>query len=524
MIERDQKAYKNLDFNPQFKRALTLLNDSDANVFVMGKAGTGKSTFLSYFRDNTKKKIAVLAPTGVAAVNIQGQTIHSFFKFKPNVTLDSIKRKKKRSEKPSIYQSLDIIIIDEISMVRADLIDCVDRFLRLNGPQEGEAFGGIQMVFIGDLYQLPPVVLPREREIFTTHYTSPYFFSAHFFAKFKMQLIELEHVYRQKDQGFIDILNAIRNNSVTDRHLEQLNKRVEPDYVAPKDDFSIYLVPTNAAAEKLNAQKLDELAGDKMRFEGKLTGSFTEGQMPTQFDLELKPHAQIMMVNNDLGGRWVNGTLGKVLNFSTNSDGQPYVRVELESGASVNIVPYQWKMYQFQLEGNVVTTKTVGTFVQLPMKLAWAITIHKSQGKTFNKAVIDIGHNIFSAGQTYVALSRCTNLEGMVLKKPIEKRHIWTDQNIVNFITSYQYQVAAQLCSLPEKIALLKNAIASKAVLDITYLRAKDEKTRRRIIPLEVGEMTSKGVVFQGMLAYCQDRKIESAYRIEQILEIKLAS
>lgn len=524
MIKHDQEAYKDLDFNPQFKRALMLLNDTPANVFVMGKAGTGKSTFLSYFRDNTKKKIAVLAPTGVAAVNINGQTIHSFFKFKPNVTVESIKRKKRRSDKPSIYQSLDIIIIDEISMVRADLIDCVDKFLRLNGPDENKPFGGIQMVFIGDLYQLPPVVLPREREIFNSHYQTPYFFSAHFFDKFKMELVELEHVYRQKDQDFITILNAIRNNSVTDQHLGQLNERVDADYMPPKDDFSIYLVPTNAAAEKLNTEKLNELEGDKLRFEGKLTGSFTEGQMPTQFDLELKPNAQIMMVNNDLGGRWVNGTLGKIVKISTNSDGEPFVKTELESGAIVNIVPYQWKMYKFLLEGGTVKTKTVGTFVQLPMKLAWAITIHKSQGKTFNKAVIDIGSNIFSAGQTYVALSRCTNLEGMVLKKPIQKRHIWTDHNIVDFITSYQYQEAERLCSVTDKMKLLSNAVASKAEIEITYLRAKDEKTRRRVVPLSVGEMTHKGVPFKGMVAFCKDREIESAYRIEQILEIKLVS
>ena len=509
-----------LDFNPAFKRALSLLEETDKNLFIMGKAGTGKSTLLSYFRTKTSKRVAVLAPTGVAAVNIQGQTIHSFFKFKPNVTLASIKKpRKKEGSKKTIYQKLDAIIIDEISMVRADLMDCIDQFLRFKGPNPDLPFGGIQMVFIGDLYQLPPVVSGKEKEIFKDHYKTPYFFSAHFFDEFPMELVELEHIYRQKDVRFIDILNAIRNNSVTPEDLDALNERVDPYFVPPEKDFYIHLVPTNSYAESINEERLQSLEGKRHDFSGTISGDFEKGHLPTLMDLSIKEGAQIMMVNNDTRNRWINGTIGKVLKVSYAED-DPFILTELETGDIVKASPHTWELYKFSLEDGAIKSESVGTFTQYPMKLAWAITIHKSQGKTFNKAIIDLGKNVFASGQTYVALSRCVSLEGMTLKVPIQKKHVWSDYNIVRFLTQYQYAKSEEKCSMEDKIEILKRAMEEQETLEIVYLKANDTKSTRQMIPMEVGPMSYRDKSFEGVVAYCLQRKEPRCFRVDRILDI----
>ena len=253
-----KKETPSIEINEQFHRALEIMEDTSKNVFITGRAGTGKSTLLEYFRSFTSKKVAVLAPTGVAAVNVKGQTIHSFFKFKPDVTVEKIKKLRK-DDKASVYKKLDAIVIDEVSMVRADLLDCVDTFLRLNGPDKTDPFGGIQMIFVGDLYQLPPVVKGEERAIFSSLYDTPYFFSAHVFTKLKMEFVELEKVYRQHDEHFISLLNAIRNNSITEESLELLNRRYIPEYEPDPDDFFVYLTTTNDLAERINSRQLEKL-------------------------------------------------------------------------------------------------------------------------------------------------------------------------------------------------------------------------------------------------------------------------
>lgn len=514
----NQIPLEKIDLNVEFKRALSFLEDSEKNVFIMGKAGTGKSTLLNYFKGTPQKKIAVLAPTGVAAVNIKGQTIHSFFKFKPNVTLQSVKRLRKTKEnQKTIYQTLEAIIIDEISMVRADLIDCMDKFLRLNGKSAQKPFGGIKMIFIGDLYQLPPVVSSKEKAIFKDHYQTPYFFSGRFFETFDMEMIELEHVYRQKDQKFIDILNAIRNNSVTEEALERLNERVDRTFQPSEKDFYIYLVPTNAYAESINEERLEHLKGKVYGFEGIISGAFESTHLPTQRHLTLKVGAQVMMVNNDARGRWINGTIGKVLGIEK----EGAIITELETGKVVEVLPYEWELYKYFLNEGGIQSEVVGTFKQYPLKLAWAITIHKSQGKTFNNAIIDVGNSVFVSGQTYVALSRCTSLEGMILKKPIEKKHIWTDYHIVKFVTQYQYDKSEQACSITDKIKLLKEAANRKQPIRIVYLKATDTKSKRTIIPLEVGDMDYRGKPFQGVIAYCLERKEERVFRVDRILQIE---
>jgi len=270
-----------IDFNSQFQRALDIMEKTRKNVFITGRAGTGKSTLLNYFCDQTAKKAVILAPTGVAAVNVGGQTIHSFFGFKPDVTPSSIRRKVK-DEKKNLYKKLETIVIDEISMARADLLDCVDKFLRLNGPTEKLPFGGIQMIFIGDLYQLPPVVSGGEKEIFRGHYSTPYFFGAKVFDELDMEFVELEKIYRQKDGEFIRLLNAIRNRSVTDDDLTLLNRRVDPEFSAPPDNFFICLTSTNEQANRINDEQIARLKGKTYTFHGLVEGDFGKEYLPTQ--------------------------------------------------------------------------------------------------------------------------------------------------------------------------------------------------------------------------------------------------
>lgn len=332
-----------------------------------------------------------------------------------------------------------------------------------------------------------------------------------------MEMIELEHVYRQKDQKFIDILNAIRNNSVTEEALERLNERVDRTFQPSEKDFYIYLVPTNAYAASINEERLEHLKGKCYAFEGIISGAFESTHLPTQRHLTLKVGAQVMMVNNDARGRWINGTIGKVLGIEK----EGAIITELETGKVVEVLPYEWELYKYFLNEGGIQSEVVGTFTQYPLKLAWAITIHKSQGKTFNKAIIDVGNSVFVSGQTYVALSRCTSLEGMILKKPIEKKHIWSDYHIVKFVTQYQYDKSEQACSITDKIKLLKEAANRKQPIRIVYLKATDTKSKRTIIPLEVGDMDYKGKPFQGVIAYCLERKEERVFRVDRILDIE---
>ncbi|MDD5703202.1 MAG: DEAD/DEAH box helicase [Dehalococcoidales bacterium] len=425
-----------IELNEQFKKALQVM-ESGRNVFVTGRAGTGKSTLLSYFRGHTGKKIVTLAPTGVAALNIQGETVHSFFKFKPDITPEKVKKIKSRRKR--IYRELDSIIIDEISMMRADLLDCVDQFMRLNGCDSKKPFGGAQMIFIGDLYQLPPVVTGHEREMFKLKYDSPYFFSAEIFAELEMEYIELEKVYRQKDEAFIDLLNAIRNNSVTDNDLRLLNSRVEKEiYSLEKNNYEIHLVTTNMMASAINEEHLAGLKTKIHSYRAETKGEFRRESYPTYEELRLGIDAQVMLLNNDSQSRWVNGSIGRIvkINGSGEDEGEIIV-VELSSGRLVDVTPFSWEIFHFDYneKAKEIESKIVGSFTQYPLKLAWAITIHKSQGKTFDRVTIDMGNGAFAHGQTYVALSRCSSLEGIALKKPIKRSHIFMDYKIVDFLT-----------------------------------------------------------------------------------------
>ena len=513
-----------IEFNEQFSKALHLLQSGTGNIFVTGKAGTGKSTLLRYFRAHTDKKLVVLAPTGVAALNVAGETIHSFFRFKPGLTPDKVRRA--RSRDADLYKALEVIVIDEASMVRADLMDCVDAFMRLNGPDPSRPFGGVQLALFGDLYQLPPVVTGAEREIFSSYYPGPYFFNSRVFEKAHIEYLELEKIYRQKDEGFIDILNAIRNNSVRPAQLEALNRRVGADVEKDGRGLTVRLLTTNADAAGINNEKLRSLDGRGHVYRAEITGEFSRDSFPADEELHLKPGAQVMMLNNDSRGRWVNGTVAWVQDIMKGPPGEgDVVHVRLDDGSVEQVEPNAWELFHFTLDKETgrIVSETAGTFTQYPLKLAWGITIHKSQGKTFERAVIDLGRRAFAAGQTYVALSRCVSLEGLSLARPVRPSDVMTDWRIVRYVTGRQYGASEALLPLPEKVRLIEKAIKEGLCLDMVYLKARDEKSRRTVRPVSVGECRFKEHCFTGLVADCLKRGERRTFRVDRILELKIA-
>ncbi len=521
-ITKYRQRKQPIEINTEFRAALEVMENSSHHVFITGKAGTGKSTLLDHFRQNTSKEVAVLAPTGVAALNIQGQTIHSFFGFKPNITPEKVK--KVSGLEGHIYKEFDTIIIDEVSMVRADLFDCVEKFLRLNGPKRKQWFGGIQMIFIGDLYQLPPVVTSAEKEIFSHRYSSPYFFSAQIFKEstFQMEFIELEKVYRQTEQDFIALLNSIRKRSCTDEDIERLNENYRTNVDSDDDGFSITLTSTNDLATERNLEKLDALPGRALEFAGVLSGEFDHSSFPANEILQLKPGAQVMLVNNDKYGRWVNGTIGKVVGIEKTEGEDVAILVTLQDGSVVEVTQNTWELFKYEYDRSTkkITTRKTGSFTQYPVRLAWAVTIHKSQGKTFDRVVIDIGRGTFAHGQVYVALSRCTSFAGITLTKPIMKSHIRMDWRVAKFLATFQYNKANERISYEERRKIVVDAIKREVDLEILYLKPDDRKTLRTIRPIAIEEMEYKGKAFEGLRAYCHLRKMERTFRIDRILEI----
>ena len=419
------KSDKNkLDTN--FLKIYKMMEKSKDHFFITGQAGTGKSTLLNYFVQNSSKNIAILAPTGLAAVNVGGQTIHSFFKFPLNL-LDLSQIKTVPNNK--IYKELDTIIIDEISMVRADLIDAMDKFLRLNGKNKRKSFGGVQMIFVGDLFQLPPVLVSTEQEFFLQKYETPYFLSSHTFENLELKMIELSKIYRQNDQFFINILNKIRVGMAGWGEINALNKNFQPDFEPKVGEFYVTLTTTNRQADTINAEKLAKISQTERKFEASVDGSFAVKSFPNDEILRLKVGAQVLFIKNDPKKRWVNGTLGKILKFEKNK-----VMVLTENGV-VEVEEETWDMSKYYLNpvNNRVETEIIGSFSQLPIKLAWAITIHKSQGQTFEKVVLDITGGAFAHGQIYVALSSCSTLKGLVLKRKIYPGAIIVDPQVVKF-------------------------------------------------------------------------------------------
>lgn len=435
--------------NKEFQDALQLITHTRQSVFLTGKAGTGKSTFLKYICNHTEKKYVVLAPTGIAAINAGGVTLHSFFKlpFRPMLPDDPdlslshgriFEFFKYPKEKRKIIAEVDLIIIDEISMVRADIIDCVDRILRVYSGNMRLPFGGKQLLFVGDVFQLEPVVPSDQKEILSLFYASPFFFSARVFKDINLVPIELQKVYRQTDSVFINILDRIRNNAARKQELDTLNGRYFPSFEPQNEDMYITLATRRDQVDFINEKKLAELPGEEYVSVGKIEGDFPESSLPTQLNLSIKEQAQVIFIDNDYERRWVNGTIGMVSGIDENGN----VYVLLESGVEHLVEPTSWRNYKYKYNEKEkrIEEEIVGTFEQLPIRLAWAITVHKSQGLTFSRVVVDLTGGVFAGGQTYVALSRCTSLEGLVLKSKISSRDIFIRKEIVEFSQIFNNQ------------------------------------------------------------------------------------
>ena len=429
--------------------AIRIIQNTHQTLFLTGKAGTGKSTFLRYIAQTTKKKYIVLAPTGIAAINAGGSTLHSFFKlpFHPLLPNDTryTQRKLKdtlkyNGEKRKILREVELIIIDEISMVRADIIDFIDKVLRIYSRNIYQPFGGKQLLLVGDMYQLEPVLKEDERQLLKPYYPSTFFFDALVFKEMKLVSIELQKVYRQTDPTFINILDSIRTTSVSIDQLSTLNKQVGKAIANDKNKLAITLSGKRDTVDHINEQELSRLPGKPITLYGHIEGDFPESNLPTPIELYLKVGAQVLFIKNDKEKRWVNGTLGTIVSFS--KEEPTIIVVRTEKGEEVNVEQEIWSnvIYSYNEKEQKIEEQEIGVYQQYPLKLAWAITIHKSQGLTFNNVNIDLTGGVFAGGQTYVALSRCTSLEGISLKYPIRKEDVFIRSEIVQFAQRYNNQ------------------------------------------------------------------------------------
>lgn len=437
---------ENIDLdNPEFQNAWKLLQFTHRSVFLTGKAGTGKSTFLKYVCANTRKKYVVLAPTGIAAVNVGGQTLHSFFKlpFKPLLPDDpefarNFKQRMKYG-KPlqKLIRNLELIIIDEISMVRADIIDFVDRILRVYSGNSREPFGGKQLLLVGDIFQLEPVVTADMRDILARYYPNPYFFSARSLTQLQMVSVELRKIYRQNDSEFIQLLDRVRVGSPTQADLLSINSRVvgdgEPDN-GKSAEMTMTLATKRDMVDAINTSRLNALPTTEVVYEGEIHGDFPEASLPNTMKLALKVGAQVVFIKNHPQQLWVNGTIGRVHTANTDK-----LIVETEDGQIHDVPLAIWSniRYRYDEKSKKIEEEELGTFIQYPLKLAWALTIHKSQGLTFSRVNIDVGAGTFSSGQTYVALSRCRSLDGLKLLTPINSRDVFVNPWIVQFSRTF---------------------------------------------------------------------------------------
>ncbi|MBK6962477.1 MAG: AAA family ATPase [Bacteroidales bacterium] len=433
--------------NPEFSYAAEFVTHTNRMLYLTGKAGTGKTTFLKYLKATCNKNMVVLAPTGVAAVNAGGQTIHSFFNIKPSVYVPGDKRLRVRApegdpdksvindhfryhrDKLEIIRGLELLVIDEISMVRCDLLDVIDRLLRVFRKREFTPFGGVQVVLIGDTFQLPPIVNHDDWNILGNFYTSPFFFSSRALQAQKPVYIELKKIYRQKDQDFIDLLNRIRINSLMAGDIEMLNHRYMHGFTPEQEEDYIILATHNRLVEETNEKRLREIDEPLFHFEATVEGIFSESSFPTDRDLRLKEGAQVMFLKNDRNRRFYNGKIGHIVEIS--EDG---LFVDVDEGDIIEVKREEWAniRYAWDPKGSRVVEETIGSFIQYPLKLAWAITVHKSQGLTFEKIIADL-EEAFAPGQVYVALSRCTTFSGVLLKTPLNPRAIKTDPVVLEF-------------------------------------------------------------------------------------------
>lgn len=495
--------------------ASDLINYTHRSIFLTGKAGTGKTTFLKNFLIQTHKKAVVVAPTGVAAINAGGMTIHSLFQFPPGLFVpansggygqDNVFNRGSLAKsiflskaKRKLLNSIDLLVIDEVSMLRADLMDAMDTMMRSVRKNYNEPMGGVQVLYIGDLWQLPPVVRDSDWAVLGSYYEAPFFFNSKLIEENPPIIIELKKIYRQQDEGFIHLLNNLRNNTLDKDDYYELNKRYQPENIDYDNDSTIILTTHNFKANQINEQKMRQLDGEAYSFESEVKGDFSENSYPNESKLILKVGAQIMFLKNDVEEkkRYYNGKIAHISSIRTNKEEELEISIIFPDGSEMKLERESWNNLRFEYnqEEDKVDEKVLGTFTQYPIKPAWAITIHKSQGLTFEEVIIDAGR-AFAPGQVYVALSRCTNLNGITLLSEITDEAVQTDERVVKFTTNQDTSPALEQILAKERVAfeqhILLDIFRLNPLKEIAYHIHDIYKDRKPNPKLEIKEFANK--------------------------------
>jgi len=475
---------------PQMQLVIDYVDTTNTIVFLTGKAGTGKTTLLQHIRQHSTKKMAVIAPTGVAAINAGGMTIHSFFQFPFGPLIPNTNARPDRhfsDEKLELLSNLELLVIDEISMVRPDVLDQIDLVLR-NVKVNSQPFGGVQLLLIGDLSQLSPIIRPDEWQLLREYYSTPYFFGSLAMQKTQYASIELSHVFRQKEQAFVDILNEVRDQKISIPNLELLNARYRPDFKPTKEEPYITLTTHNNIVQEINSVHLNELAGTEWEYKAIIHGDFPKDGYPTEVDLKLKKGAQVMFVKNDSSAekRYFNGKIGTITKLDSDT-----VYVTCSDDEEIAVQALEWNNVKYELKDDEIDETNAGSFAQIPLKLAWAITIHKSQGLSFDRAIIDVSE-AFAHGQAYVALSRCRSLEGLILRNPVSPQNIIGDPVVSRF--NHQAKAAAPNAETLQEAQNGYQLFLLCELFDMAALESKliDLKISPPTIVKELGEVSAK--------------------------------